>query len=97
MAKEDVVAAGLAAIQSGVAGVVSDELGKAFESGKAEGSPGGDPSKVFSQADLDAAVQVKADADAAVLAQKQADLDALATKEGIEFELLGKLKALLLG
>ncbi len=66
--RDDVVAAGVAAVQAGEVAVLSAELGKAFDSGEAIGTGPG-----FTQADIDAAVQAKVDADALVLAQSQAD------------------------
>jgi hypothetical protein len=74
MAKEDVVAVGLKAIQDGEVQVYTDALGGAYDGGFADGvasvpvAPSG-----FTQGDIDAAVQAKVDADAVVLAQAQAD------------------------
>lgn len=81
MAKADVVATGLTAIQSGVTQVYSDQLGLAYDGGFTDGvasvpvGTGGG----FQQSDIDAAVKAQVDADALVLAtaQKQG-ADALA-------------------
>jgi hypothetical protein len=75
MAKEDVVAAGIASIQAGEVQVYTDALGVAYDGGFTDGvasvpvGTGGG----FQQSDIDAAVQAKTDADAVVLAQSQAD------------------------
>lgn len=74
MAKADVVAAGLAAIQSGVTQVYSDQLGLAYDGGFKDGvasvpvSTGGG----FQQSDIDAAVKAAKDADALALSASQA-------------------------
>ncbi len=93
MAKTDVIAAAVAAIQSGEAQVLNDQLGSVFDSGLASapvGSGGG-----FTQADIDAAVAAAQGVDAAALAAAQADftakmatlqtsLDAMTAKEQME-------------
>lgn len=71
MAKADVVAAGVAAIQQGEIQVYTDQLGGAYDMGFSDGQVGASPGS-FTQADIDAAVQSAKDADAQVLAQAQA-------------------------
>ena len=66
--RDDVVAAGVAAIQAGEVAVLSTELGKAFDQGEAIGTGPG-----FTQADLDAA---KAAGKAEQLALDQPLIDA---------------------
>lgn len=68
MAKADVVAAAVAAVQAGQTQVLSDQFSSVFDQAEAQGTGPG-----FTQADIDAAVKVKVDADALVLAQSQAD------------------------
>lgn len=69
--RDDVVAAGVAAVQAGQVAVLSDELGKAFDSGEAIGTGPG-----FTQADIDAAVLAAVDPLNAQIAQDKLDLDA---------------------
>lgn len=66
--RDDVVAAGVAAVQAGEVAVLSTELGKAFDQGEAIGTGPG-----FTQADLDKA---NADGKAAQLAVDQPLIDA---------------------
>lgn len=74
MAKADVVAAGIAAIQAGVVQVYSDQLGLGYDGGFADGvasvpvGTGGG----FQQSDIDAAVAAAQAVDAAALAASQA-------------------------
>lgn len=84
MAKEDVVAAGLKAIQDAEVEAITGQLGVAFDAGVAEGSP----VTGFTQADIDAAVKAKADED-------QVKFDELMVKEQAEEALVEKIKALL--
>ncbi len=100
MAKEDIVQAGVGAIQSGVVQVYSDELGKAYDGGFQDGvasvpvSEGGFSQEQLDQAVADGVAAQKA-ADDLADAQLKADFDALVSKEAVEAELIGKLKALL--
>lgn len=73
MAKQDVVAAGVAAIQSGEVQVYSDQLGIAYDVGASDqkASDG-----TFQQSDIDAAVKAAVDPLNAQIAQDQADLAA---------------------
>lgn len=92
--RDDVVAAGVAAVQAGEVAVLSSELGKSFDSGEAIGTGPG-----FTQADIDAAVLAAKDADAAILAQSQADDkkafdDAKALADAALLDLQGKLDTL---
>ncbi len=105
MAKADVVATGLSAIQSGVTQVYSDQLGLAYDGGFTDGvasvpvGTGGG----FQQSDIDAAVaaaqavdaQALSDAKAvsdAALADLQSKLDTLAAKEGQEAGVIAGLQ-----
>lgn len=76
--KEDVVAAGVKAVQDAEVQALSDQLGIAYDAGKADG--GG-----LSQADVDAAVAAQQAADAQVLAdaQAKADADLAAAKQAL--------------
>lgn len=75
MAKADVVAAAVAAVQSGEAQVLSDQFGSVFDQAEAQGSGPG-----FTQADIDAAVKAASDPlnaqVAALQAQDAADVAA---------------------
>lgn len=101
MAKDQMVSDFVQAVQDGQKQVLSDEGGKLYDGAFQEGvasvppSVGSDPSKIFSQSDLDAAVQAQKDADAQADAQLKADFEALAEKEKIEADKIEKLKALL--
>lgn len=99
MAKEDVVQSIVQEIEAGEHQAKVDGVGKGYDQGFQDGvasvPSGGDPLKIFTQADLDAAVQAKADADAAADVQLKADFDALVAKEQIEAEKIDKMKALL--
>lgn len=87
--RDDVVAAGVAAVQAGEIAVLSAELGKAFDSGEAIGTGPG-----FTQADIDAAVKLAQDADAVVLAAAQAaDAQALADAKVVADAALAALQA----
>lgn len=73
MSKEQIVMDGVSAIQSGVAQVYGDELGKAYDGGFGEGvasvppcEPGGDPSKIYSQEEYDAKLAADLAADALI-------------------------------
>lgn len=101
MSKVDVVAAGVAAIQSGQAQVLTDQLGLVYDAAALEqkASDG-----TLSQADVDAAVaaaqavdaKALADAQAAgalALADLQSKMDALAAKEGQEASVIAGLQA----
>lgn len=54
MAKEDVVQAALTAIQEGQLAILTEQLGSVYDQGLASAPVGGgDPSKIFSQEELD--------------------------------------------
>jgi tRNA A37 threonylcarbamoyltransferase TsaD len=96
MSKEQIVSDVVAEIQAGVVQLYTEKVGEAIDKAMAEVPVGGgDPSKIYSQEELDAAVQAKADADAAADVQLKADFDALVAKEQIEADKIEKMKALL--
>lgn len=97
MARADVQAAGLAAIQAADAQAISDNLGVAYDAGATDqkASDG-----TFTQADIDAAVAAQAASDNAAIvaaqaaqANLQASLDALSAKEAPEAALLQQISA----
>lgn len=101
MAKQDVIAAGVAAIQTAEAQAISDQLGIAYDAGCTDqkASDG-----TFKQSDIDAAVaaaqavdaQAAADAKAAsdgALASLQANMAALSAKEGQEAGVIAGLQS----
>lgn len=101
MAKQDVISAGVIAIQAAEAQALSDQLGLAYDAGAVDqkASDG-----TLTQADLDAAVsaakavdaQAMSDAKAAsdaALADLQAKLDALSQKEGQEAGVIAGLQS----
>lgn len=108
MAKEDVVAAGVKAIQDGEVQVLTDTLGSVFDQGLASAPVGGgDPTKIFSQEELDQKVAEVLAADelldqealAAAQAAAQVQIDALSValqemtdKYGAEHEALQGFK-----
>lgn len=86
MSKEQIIADGLAAVNAGLQQVIADQLGSAIDKALAEAPVGGDPSKIFSQEELDQKI-----ADALVLAKQDLDkqlADALAADEIIDQEKL---------
>lgn len=101
MARADVQAAGVVAIQAADAQAISDQLGVAYDAGAADqkGSDG-----TFKQSDIDAAVAAaqavdqaaavaaKSASDAA-LAALQSQMTALASKEGIESGVIAGLQS----
>ncbi|MES1988408.1 MAG: hypothetical protein V4440_10315 [Pseudomonadota bacterium] len=71
MAKADVVAAAVAAVQQGEAQVLADQFGSVFDQAEAQGTGPG-----FTQADIDAAVASAQGIDAQALADAKAASDA---------------------
>ncbi len=69
--KQDVVDAGVAAVQAAEVAALKEQLGLAYDSGVSDAQGGG-----LSQADVDAAVQAVKDADAAILEAAKADFQA---------------------
>lgn len=92
MSKEQIIADGLAAVNAGLQQVIADQLAVACDKTLAEAPiGGGDPSKIFSQLELDQKI-----ADALVLAKQESDLQlasALAADEVIDQELLAQVRA----
>lgn len=95
MAKADVVTAQLAAIQSGINGVLSDAVGAAYDQGMADA--GAPATAGLTQADVDAAVAAAKAADAQALkdavAAVQVQLDAMTAKEVSEESAVAALQA----
>ena len=99
MAKADVVAAAVAAVQQGETQVLTDQFGSVFDQAEAQGNGTG-----FTQADIDAAVSAAQAVDATALnaaqaaaalqlSTLQASLDALTAKEAPEAQLIASLQS----
>lgn len=90
MAKADVVAAAVLAVQNGEAQVLNDQFSSVFDQGEASGNGPG-----FTQADIDAAVAAKGVQDQAAVDALSAQVSALQADDDSKTKIIAGIQALL--